>query len=88
MDMVDGNIEIDIADNGKWIEDRTHGDGHGLKNLSTRLQKLEGSCKVESRSDGGTVVKFRLPFVAIENASPGQTDELSCDVRRIPPRRA
>jgi len=75
MVMADGCIEIDIADNGKGIEDETHGDGHGLKNLSTRLQKLGGNCQVESRPDGGTIVKFRLPLTTTGNASLDQTAE-------------
>ena len=75
MAMADGCLEIDIADNGKGIKDETHGDGHGLKNLSTRLQKLGGSCTVEPALSGGTIVKFRLALKTTEDASLGQTDK-------------
>jgi len=75
MAMADGCLEIDIADNGKGIKDEAHGDGHGLKNLSTRLHKLGGSCTVEPGLGGGTIVKFRLPLKATETASLGQMDK-------------
>jgi signal transduction histidine kinase len=75
MAMADAGLEIDIADNGKGIDDEISGDGHGLKNLSTRLQKLGGTCKIESRTEGGTVVKFSLPLTGIENASLGQANK-------------
>jgi len=54
------DLEIEIADNGKGFEGG--GDGHGLKNLSARLVKMGGTCAVESRAGGGTVVKIRLPL--------------------------
>jgi signal transduction histidine kinase len=75
MAMADAGLEIDITDNGKGIDDEISGDGHGLKNLSTRLQKLGGTCKIESRTEGGTVVKFSLPLTGIENASLGQANK-------------
>ena len=75
MALADRCLEIDVADNGKGIENELRSDGHGLKNLSTRLQKLGGNCKVGSRPDGGTIVKFRLPLAATGNTSPGQSDK-------------
>lgn len=57
-------LEIDIADNGKGIENGAHSGGHGLKNLSARLKKLGGQCTVEPRSHRGTIVKIRLPLAA------------------------
>jgi signal transduction histidine kinase len=68
MVMADDRLEIDIADNGKGIQNEPPSDRHGLKNLSARLQKLGGNCTVESRSDGGTIVQFRLPLTATGNA--------------------
>jgi len=73
MAMADDCIEIVIADNGKGIEQDMQNDGHGLTNLSTRMTKLGGNCKVESRTDDGTIVTLRLPLAAIKNVSPAQT---------------
>lgn len=57
-------LEIDVADNGKGIENGSAGSGHGLKNLSARLKNLGGDCQIESRPSGGTIVKIRLPLPA------------------------
>jgi signal transduction histidine kinase len=75
MVMADNSLEIEIADNGKGIQNENPSDRHGLKNLSARLQKLGGNCTVESRPDGGTIVKFHLPLAATGNASLDQTGE-------------
>ncbi|MDR3459751.1 MAG: ATP-binding protein [Verrucomicrobiae bacterium] len=75
MDMADSCLEINIADNGKGLENESPSDGHGLKNLSARLQKLGGHCKLESKADGGTLVKFRLPLGATKEASLDKTDK-------------
>jgi signal transduction histidine kinase len=62
LDVVDGSLEIDIADNGKGVEPAAQSSGHGLKNLSARLRSLGGQCTVEPRTSGGTIVKIRLPL--------------------------
>jgi signal transduction histidine kinase len=71
LDVVAHGLEIDIADNGKGIEDGAHSGGHGLKNLSARLKKLGGTCTIEPRSTGGTIVKFRLPLAPAAVSVPG-----------------
>lgn len=73
LSVVDGNLEIDIADNGKGIATDTAGSGHGLKNLSVRLTKLGGNCLVEPRGGGGTIVKIRLLLTAVAEVSSSQT---------------
>jgi signal transduction histidine kinase len=60
--MTDDVLEITMADNGKGFEVTPGRDGHGLKNLSARLKKLGGSCRVESRTGNGTKVCIRLPL--------------------------
>ena len=62
MEVVGGGLEIEIIDNGKGFESGTEKGRHGLKNLSSRLLTLGGSCTVESRVAGGTVVTIRLPL--------------------------
>lgn len=73
MVVADGGLEIDIADNGRGIDDETQGSGHGLKNLPARLQKLGGDCVVEPRADGGTIVRIRLPLGATAGAGLSAT---------------
>ena len=56
-----GNVlEIVIADNGTGFETSIEQEGHGVKNLCSRLEKLGGSCRIESRSGMGTTVRFQL----------------------------
>jgi len=62
MAVADGDLKIEIADNGKGFEGSSERGRHGLKNLSARLLKLGGSCTIESRVAGGTVVRIRLPL--------------------------
>jgi signal transduction histidine kinase len=69
MAVSDDELEIDIADNGKGIEKEAFGSGHGLKNLPARLKKLNGSCLVEARLSGGTIVKIRLPLTVPAEAA-------------------
>jgi len=64
------SLEIAIADNGKGFKGMAERDGHGLKNLSTRLTKLGGTCLVESLAGSGTTVKIRLPLPASNGARP------------------
>lgn len=65
-----GELEIVINDNGKGFETATARDGHGLKNLSARLEKIGGICSVESRVGAGTTVRVHLPLpVTEENSS-------------------
>jgi signal transduction histidine kinase len=75
MAIVDGSLEIDIADNGKGIDDEAQGNGHGLKNLPARLQKLGGDCVVEPRADGGTIVRIRLPLGTAAGANPADAHQ-------------
>jgi len=62
MAVADGMLEIEIADNGKGFAGAPEKDGHGLKNLPTRLKGIGGDCTIESRLGGGTTVKISLPM--------------------------
>jgi len=70
MAVVDQTLDIVIADNGKGFEPRKKWDGHGLANLSDRLNKLGGRCLVESRVGSGTTVKIHLPLPVGGGARP------------------
>jgi signal transduction histidine kinase len=71
--VVGGSLEIDIADNGKGITPPQAGGGHGLKNLSSRFNKMEGSCTISPRPGGGTIVAIRLPLAAATEAGPARS---------------
>jgi len=74
MAMADACLEIVVADNGKGIEHAVEGNGHGLKNLSSRLEKIGGNCTVESRYGGGTIVKFHVPLAATGYANLNESN--------------
>lgn len=57
-----GVLEILITDNGKGFESGAVRDGHGLKNLSSRLEKIGGLCSVDSCTGAGTTVRIHLPL--------------------------
>ena len=71
MAVVDNALDIVIADNGKGFEPKTGPEGYGLENLSGRLNKLGGSCLVESRKGEGTTIKIHLPLPVGGGARPG-----------------
>jgi len=74
MGVVGDDLEILIADNGKGFDPALVRDGHGLKNLPARLEKIGGICSVDSRVGGGTAVSIRFPLSASEEAqSPAAT---------------
>jgi signal transduction histidine kinase len=55
------SIEIQIQDNGCGFElGKTK--GHGLENLHQRMNKLKGTCTIQSLPDSGTTVILKLPF--------------------------
>jgi signal transduction histidine kinase len=70
MSVVDNVLNIVIADNGKGFDPARERQGHGLENLSGRLQKLGGRFLVESRVGGGTAVKIYLPLLVPAPSRP------------------
>ena len=54
-------LGIVIKDNGCGF-DSPSGDGHGLKNLPARLDRMGGLCNVISTAGAGTRVEIRLPL--------------------------
>jgi len=71
MAVVDNALDIVIADNGKGFAPKTGPEGYGLENLSERLNKLGGSCLVESRVGSGTTIKIHLPLPVGGGPRPG-----------------
>lgn len=53
---------ITITDNGSGFDTSGRSNGHGLLNLRTRLNQLQGHCELESTPGAGTTVSFQLPL--------------------------
>jgi signal transduction histidine kinase len=59
--VVDGELRLEVADDGKGGADAA---GHGLLGLADRVEALGGRLAVESPTGGGTVVRAQLPVPA------------------------
>jgi signal transduction histidine kinase len=62
---IDHAFEIAIIDNGKGFVTETGTDGHGLKNCFVRLEKIGGTCRVESLAGVGTTVRINIPLQSL-----------------------
>lgn len=58
-----GVFTTTIADNGVGLPDDLGGmEKDGLDNMQARLSTLGGSCRVQSRAEGGTLVELQIPI--------------------------
>ncbi|HUO38853.1 MAG TPA: hypothetical protein VMU34_13905, partial [Mycobacterium sp.] len=53
------DLTIEVSDNGKGIPDDIT--GSGLTNLSKRAQEVGGMFRIESRAQGGTLLRWSAP---------------------------
>jgi len=72
MALASGVLEIVIADNGTGFETTVGHGGHGVKNLVSRLEKLGGTCRIDSRTGAGTTVRFQLSLPSHSVAELGR----------------
>lgn len=56
-----GTIEIEVADDGRGIEDGRSSEGYGLVGMRERVELLGGSLEIESAPGRGTRVRVSLP---------------------------
>jgi signal transduction histidine kinase len=57
----DGNVVLEIDDDGRGFETETTSWGMGLRNLRERAESLGGMLEVDSTSGEGTTVRATLP---------------------------
>ena len=63
MEVVDGQLKISVADNGKgFIFANGLPGSDGLVSMQQRMQKLGGFCEVNSEPGTGTTIELRLPL--------------------------
>ena len=60
MEFADGVLNASVQDSGSGFEAGAKGSGHGLSNMKQRLEKIGGTCAVESVPGQGTTVRMRL----------------------------
>lgn len=79
----EGFIHLSISDDGKGFDlaniKKTLG-GSGLKNMQTRAELLNGSCKIQSKTGKGTKVIVQIPIISnnkLINKKKKNTDRVS-----------
>jgi signal transduction histidine kinase len=60
MEYSEGILDVSVQDSGSGFEARAKGSGHGLSNMKQRLEKIGGTCVVETVPKQGTTVRMRL----------------------------
>jgi signal transduction histidine kinase len=66
--VADGQLVISLTDNGRGFEINGHIPGSdGLAGMHSRIGKLGGQCRIQSRSGAGTLVRFHLPLEGLSD---------------------
>ena len=65
----EGWLVVQVRDDGRGFDSASAGTepGHGLHNLSTRLERLGGGVAIESKPGAGTRIEFRVPLERSSN---------------------
>jgi ligand-binding sensor domain-containing protein len=58
----DGQIELNLTDNGKGFDPEHDGDGNGLVNMRLRAVKIGGALDIISSNGRGTTVQLKAPL--------------------------
>ena len=65
LDVVKDGLEISIRDDGRGFEPANVPHGNGIANLELRMQKVGGSCRIQSSLVDGTTVILQLPLIPL-----------------------
>ena len=57
-----GMLDLTVQDDGQGMGPGINGEGIGLKNISSRLDRLGGSCRISNPAQGGTRVNIQIPL--------------------------
>lgn len=66
-------ISLKLSDDGKGFDTKKKKGGIGMRNISSRVDKMNGELSVESKANQGTIIKVRIPF----NPSKRQNNPLT-----------
>lgn len=62
-------LHVTIADNGKGFIKKKGRKGIGMRNIASRMQKINGTWKIDSAIGKGTTVHLNIPVVANDGSS-------------------
>ncbi|HEY9791164.1 MAG TPA: ATP-binding protein, partial [Candidatus Obscuribacterales bacterium] len=57
----ENQVEVNISDNGQGFKLDETNQGHGIKGIAERVEKLKGQMKLDSSLTRGTKVKVNIP---------------------------
>lgn len=60
--IADGNIFLELTDNGRGFDVLQHCDGNGLANMKNRAEKIGGKFEVSSKSGNGVKITVFAPY--------------------------
>lgn len=75
MELDNNTVVLTIADNGKGFDTKRRKDGIGLKNMNSRIEKINGKLYISSVKNKGTTIRVVAPKYYIEENIPTQPDE-------------
>ena len=58
-------LSLRIQDDGKGFETDSENDGQGLRSMTRRADALGGNLTIESDSEDGTIITFKMPLLNI-----------------------
>ncbi len=67
-------LNVTIADDGKGFKTKSGKKGIGMRNIESRMGKLNGTWDIESVVDEGTTITFNIPLIEIVEPSQNTVD--------------
>jgi len=72
MDSTDSALKVTLKDNGRGFDIKKGKKGIGHKNITSRVNKLNGDWSLESKPGKGTLVTVQVPYILKESESVSQ----------------
>ncbi|MEO1013222.1 MAG: tetratricopeptide repeat protein [Bacteroidota bacterium] len=72
----ENTLLVSVKDNGKGFAPKKGKKGIGMRNIASRMEKLNGSWEVESKIGKGSTVLFKIPMEKSPYSETGDTEEI------------
>ena len=64
------HLKIEVKDDGKGFNQRKRKKGIGMRNIASRIEKLNGEWRIDSQPGKGTTVTLRIPVACSKTSGP------------------
>ena len=61
-DVIDSTLQVLVEDDGEGFKTKKGKKGIGMRNIASRIEKLNGSWNINSKIGAGTSVRFNIPI--------------------------